>query len=109
VEVLTKPFEDALVKYRSLSEGVLFIDFQPGNGYKYQVLICDTPNINSPDENAKVIVRLDHRGSNEHAALTLEHTYSLHWTYIQEKLGGSEMDARAMTKLICELLKLEEE
>lgn len=105
---MAKTFKESLVKDRHINTRMRIVDFQPGNGYEYQVLICTIPNATDPDQDANVIIRLDGRGSNEHSAMTLENTSTLHWTYVWEKMGSDEMDAKVMTRLICGLLDIEE-
>ena len=108
MDIELKTFEDSVVDDRQLSPGVRLINFQPGDGYKYRVLFCDTPGVNDLSRDAKVIIRLDHRGSNEHSGMTIEGHDTLAWPYVLEKMGGSETSARGMTKLICGALDIVE-
>ncbi len=85
-----KPMDQAIVS-AIVGNSTLFVDYQPGNGTKYEVLFIENPKAKSLLPFTAVVV-------NFRSTMQLMGGW-VHYSYVQEKLRCSQGDAEPLALL----------
>lgn len=83
---------------------VRYIDYQPGNGTSYKLLLTKLEGLRVPgtDDSYFMVTWLNWNGPNSHVSAHFSGTSPCHhYTYVQEKLQCPTADALALAELIC--------
>lgn len=111
MDLRTKPSVEAGIVFKSESDGFTFVDYQPGNGTRYCVTLMSTDEFDPPVcermgwESGSVVATLF--SEKPYKSMMLAPTGFLHWSYVEEKLGVGESDAKVLAELFGYFLRRE--
>jgi len=107
MELRTKPIEESISKNICAPGGVRFVEFCPGNGTRYQLVIVPLTSkamagaIGASTERCTYLVS---KVNGKTAVMTVGGSDFIHYNYVMEKLGCGLPDAVVIAELLGYLL-----